>query len=88
MQAIGLYHFFHMGLQMQQHVGEKTSFMHDWGCQVVDIGAYTLRANRKDAQLGFVVAYVAPEDYHHSPSVGWPTWLWLSARTGSPARGC
>nr|XP_033509578.1 uncharacterized protein LOC117274412 [Nicotiana tomentosiformis] len=67
--AIGLHLFHQLGLQMQQHASEGAATLHDYGQQVTELAARTLRRAREDERLGHDPAYAAPEQYHQGRAV-------------------
>ncbi|XP_009615941.1 uncharacterized protein [Nicotiana tomentosiformis] len=67
--AIGLHQFYQWGLQMLQHTGEGESVLRVFGCRVTDLDSDTFIRAREDGRLGYEVAYVLPEEYHHGPPV-------------------
>lgn len=69
MQATGLHHFYQLGLEMLQLTGDRAIVVHGFGRRVADLASYILRAAQEDARLGYEVAYVLPEEYHHGPHV-------------------
>nr|XP_033517349.1 uncharacterized protein LOC117281612 [Nicotiana tomentosiformis] len=68
--VIGLHMFHQLGLQMQQHTGERAAALHEYGRQVTDLASRTLRRARDDERLGYEAEYVAPEQFHRGPLVG------------------
>nr|XP_033513281.1 serine/threonine-protein phosphatase 7 long form homolog [Nicotiana tomentosiformis] len=59
--VIGLHLFHQLGLQMQQHIDEGATALHDYGRRITDLAARTLQRARHDERLGHEADYMAPE---------------------------